>query len=410
MSSAIATMSSTMTASATTTTFANRAAFLAATAVLRPPPPGVTPVFDGPNPNGVFLTVVCIVGLILGTTITAMRLWTKGFLMRTAGWDDYTCVVALAGILIWTCAQVKSRLSQSHPGSTSLLGWGRPSYNIRTTHAVYMLHGKLQFMAQAAYLFSIGTVKVSILFMYLRAFTGNKTFKYTCWVLICLITAAHMVAFLGWVFSIIPVSCHWTYYPTDEEYARRCNSTSLGNILVHYSLFLNIFTVILDLVILYLPCKPVWRLQLAKRQRISILIILFAGVIVTVASLLRLGYFVARFYGSGGDTTLTEFRVNLITTIELDIALLCCCLPILKPFLRQYAPSVLRLNTFSNKSKDRSSAHPVASTQFPNKTGRKWPDGSRDEELIGANYLELGEDGKSDQSYVMSSMAIKEGK
>ena len=133
-------------------------------------------------------------------------------------------------------------------------------------------------MGQDAYLFSIGSVKVSILLMYLRVFTASKTFKYTCWVLIFLISGAHIVAFLGWNFSTIPVWCHWTYYPTDEEYAARCHHPALNDVLVPYTLFLNIFTVVVDLLILYLPCRPVWRLQLPKRQRISILVILFTGV------------------------------------------------------------------------------------------------------------------------------------
>lgn len=114
--------------------------------------------------------------------------------------------------------------------------------------------------------------------MYLRAFnTVNKTFKYTIWVLIFLISGAHLVAFLGWIFSIIPPSCHWNYWPTDAEFAVHCWHPKLDDILVPYSLFLNVFTVSLDLIILYLPIRPVWRLQLAKRQKISILLILFAG-------------------------------------------------------------------------------------------------------------------------------------
>lgn len=68
-----------------------------------------------------------------------------------------------AGILIWTCAQVKSRsyfspiLNQlNHNGLrlrsrlmlirrviAYLLGWGRLSYNIRSSNAVFELHGKV---------------------------------------------------------------------------------------------------------------------------------------------------------------------------------------------------------------------------------------------------------------------------
>lgn len=101
--------------------------------------------------------------------------------------------------------------------------------------------------------------------------------------LIVLISGAHVVAVIGWLFSTIPVNCHWTYFPTGAEFEARCTRLKLGAILVPYSLFLNAFTVAVDVMVFYLSCRPVWRLQLAKRQKISILIILFAGVMYELA-------------------------------------------------------------------------------------------------------------------------------
>lgn len=189
-------------------------------------------------------------------------------------------------------------------------------------------------MAQDCYLFSIGCVKISILLMYLRAFNWGKPIKYSIYLLIFLIFGAHTTIMLAYTFSNLPTTCHWTFYPTSAEYYTHCHHSKIAFLLNPYSLFINVFTVFVDIVIIYLPCRPVWQLQLPKRQRISILMILFAGVMyelahpppdrmtalqahnqtsVTVASLLRLGYFVARFYGGKVDQSLTEFRVNLIT-------------------------------------------------------------------------------------------------
>lgn len=141
-----------------------------------------------------------------------------------------------------------------------------------------MLAVQFDFIGQDVYLFSIGCVKVSILLMYLRTFTGNKSFKWTVRGLICLIICVHTVAFLGWTLSIIPVWCHWTYWPSSTQYGETCHHPAIQKINVPYSLFLNSFTVVMDLVIIYLPIRPVWQLQLAKRQRISILVIMSAGV------------------------------------------------------------------------------------------------------------------------------------
>ncbi|MCJ1465828.1 hypothetical protein MMC07_004447 [Pseudocyphellaria aurata] len=83
-------MSSATTASATTTTYANFAAFAAATGKPAKAPPGVTPNPNASNPNGVFMVFINVVAVILCTTITAMRLWTKSVLLRSVGWDDWT--------------------------------------------------------------------------------------------------------------------------------------------------------------------------------------------------------------------------------------------------------------------------------------------------------------------------------
>ena len=70
-------------------------------------------------------------------------------------------------------------------------------------------------------------------------------------------------------------------------------------------------------------------------------------------------------------------------------------------------PKVLRHTSFATNTKTRRT-NPTTSGLHPNKAARKWPDGSRDEELIGFNYLELGEDGKSDQSYVMQAIPVRD--
>lgn len=139
------------------------------------------------------------------------------------------------------------------------------------------------------------------------------------------------------------------------------------------------------------------------------MVILLAGVAVAIASILRLAYLIHRFYEMDIDLSFTEFQVNLISTIELDLTQFRCCLPVLKPFMRQYMPNALRLNSFAANTNQRSNK-PAPSSLHPSKAGRKWPNGSLGEELIGSNYLELGEDGKSDQSYVMAAMPVRDGK
>ena len=53
----------------------------------------------------------------------------------------------------------------------------------------------------------------------------------------------------------------------------------------------SVITIFLDFVILFLPIPIVWKLQLSKKQRIAILSLFGAGIIVCVAGIVH-AYFV----------------------------------------------------------------------------------------------------------------------
>lgn len=69
-------------------TFTYDAAYRASTAEAFEPPAGVTPNYYGPNVNGTVYIVVTVIGLVLATTMTLIRLYTKAFIKRHLGWDD----------------------------------------------------------------------------------------------------------------------------------------------------------------------------------------------------------------------------------------------------------------------------------------------------------------------------------
>lgn len=52
------------------------------------PPPGIEANFNAPNTNGTAIIIVAVIGIFLATFITAVRIYTKGILTRSLGWDD----------------------------------------------------------------------------------------------------------------------------------------------------------------------------------------------------------------------------------------------------------------------------------------------------------------------------------
>lgn len=53
-----------------------------------PPPPGVEANFNAPNTNGTAYIIVAVIGIFFATVFTAVRVYTKGILTRSLGWDD----------------------------------------------------------------------------------------------------------------------------------------------------------------------------------------------------------------------------------------------------------------------------------------------------------------------------------
>lgn len=181
----------------------------------------------------------------------------------------------------------------------------------------------------------------------------------------------------------------------------------------------------------------------------------------TIASILRLAYMIHRFYFDGEfeNDLITEYQVNTISfvspppplsvnsffspyfpssslltneltnplslsssgkkysTVEIDVAIICACLPTLKAFLKRFAPRLL--GSSSPESNRKPSAYSSfhynknsgAGTGAGSRVDRKWKDESH-EECLTMNAgghdggLEDETDGKSRESYAMGEIGV----
>lgn len=362
------------------------------------PPDGVTPDFNSPNPLGALYIAIATCLLIISTMFVAMRLYTKIFLTRSPGWDDYTSVLSWIGAFIWTGLTIKM----------VKLGMGRHSWDDNSSIGNQEAYLYITFVASITYFAVICLVKVSILLLYLRAFTESRRFKYIVYVLLFLIVSTHVATIPIYLSGVSPVSCQWKVFVSDEASDSFCHSRLSFDFDDMWYCFLNAWTVLLDLVIVILPCPAVWRLHLAKEQRLAVIAILISGLVATLSSVIRVPYLVHRlFFDELGDNLFTEFQVDMISTVEIETAIICTCLPTLKAFLKRFFPGVLKLPSSNNRPTafsagsrlNKRSATNHASLLSAGKSDRKWALMSRDEEA-------LGEDGKSDQSYAMTTVEV----
>lgn len=111
-------------------------------------------------------------------------------------------------------------------------------------------------------------VKSSILLLYIRIFggPGGSSFTRVTWVVIIFLLAYHVATFFPPIFNCSPREKRWN--PRIEGtcidmWALGITSTSI-----------NILT---DIVIFILPIKPVWKLQLPTRQKITLFVLFTTG-------------------------------------------------------------------------------------------------------------------------------------
>lgn len=145
------------------------------------------------------------------------------------------------------------------------------------------------------------------------------------------LVTSHVSVFICFVVWATPVRCAWIQLESDEEYDALCKENFEYENFLRLIIFSAVLTVILDIVIVALPCRPIWRLHLPTRQKIVILLTLVSGIVyvhplpicflrwastdislsVTIASILRLKYIVALFWHLD-DEYVQEWQVNFI--------------------------------------------------------------------------------------------------
>lgn len=128
--------------------------------------------------------------------------------------------------------------------------------------------------------------------------------------------------------------------------------------------------VITDIILILMPLPYVWRLHAPMAQRIVLAGMFMLGIFIAVVSIVRLSIFMAIPIATAADVTFNFREVIIWSTVEINVGLICACLPSLKPALGFLGLNKLFSFTGSRPSNARS---PGPSSNFPS-----YGDSSRD--------------------------------
>ncbi|MCJ1235715.1 hypothetical protein MMC14_003686 [Varicellaria rhodocarpa] len=331
------------------------------------PPPGVIPNFVHPASIRKYNILCQAICLPLSTVFVCMRMYTRSYVSRNLGAEDYTCCVAWLGLIAYAiiCLESDKYGAGVHEWDVSKSNGRKWAYLSNISEIVY---GPL-----------ILVTKASILLLYMRIFAPHR--KSRTYVLIYLLLWFNVLFYIPItvvkIVECIPRARIW-----DKSIPGRCIDFEP---LLYTTSIVNLCS---DLSILVLPIESIWRLQMKTARKIGVSAAFTAGLFATVASAVRLEKSITG--GANPDATYHLFQVQLWTEIEITTGIVCGCLPILPALFRHLIPKV------------QSKASSSASSHFP-KLGKRSFHSSRhskgaskylgpdDPRLLHAEYLELGE-------------------
>lgn len=274
---------------------------------LIPPPPGVVSNLENPVSHGDFRPIYLFFSII-GGLFVLMRLYTRVFISRSVGTDDY---VSGLGMLFYFAffgvSWILTRDYQMHHAWDLSITYMVPRF-FKVDLAAFLLFAPANVC-----------IKSSIFLLYLRVFKSTRYMKWLSWFMISFIVTFHIASVLAVAFSCNP---------------RRkiLNPLVPGKCINRYHLAianaaLNIFT---DLMAFALPIRPVMGLNTSRRQKLQVLAVFATGLFACVVCVLRLLAFIRT--AQTADFTWNGYYSLRWTIIELNVATLCACAAAFRPF------------------------------------------------------------------------------
>ncbi|PNY27452.1 Uncharacterized protein TCAP_02621 [Tolypocladium capitatum] len=250
----------------------------------------------------------CTASVLLVAQRLGYKMWAKlGF-----GPDDwFTLIATLSAVPITIfSAQV---LSANGMGRDT---WTLPFDQITT-------FGRYYYVIEVVYFVDVALLKLALLFFYLRIFPTLHV-RRLLWGTIAFVSLFGVAFVFAVAFQCTPIGYFWVSW--DGEHEGKCldeNAMGLSN---------AILSIVLDFWMLAIPMWQLKNLGMDWRRKAGIAAMFCVGTFITVVSILRLRALV-KFNSDTPNPTWDSFDVTIWSIVEINVGLLCVCLPSLRLLL-----------------------------------------------------------------------------
>ncbi|KAF6227643.1 hypothetical protein HO173_012083 [Letharia columbiana] len=176
------------------------------------------------------------------------------------------------------------------------------------------------FISEICWTIAICIVKCSILTFYWRLFRlQGGAVRIAIWAFFVVVVCWGIAVGVATIFQCSPIQYMW-----EPTIPGRCITDTywffVGSSIPH---------IITDLALIGLPMPRIWKLQMPRSQKITVSAILGLGGLVTVVSFFR----VINLTRSNGEKATNEVSLLIWTGVEVNMSIVCACLPCLRPII-----------------------------------------------------------------------------
>ncbi|KAL4747554.1 hypothetical protein BDW72DRAFT_209501 [Aspergillus terricola var. indicus] len=295
------------------------------------------PLPDHISHNYVIFISVASVMTLISTVIVALRILTR-VLTISAKWDDW----AILGALVFAYGFLTTTVLVA---TVAHAGYQITQYDMATL-------GKWSQIALAnnvLYNCSITLSKLSVLLLYRRLFAVSKPLRTATWIVGAIAVASYIAAVFGLVFATDPVHAQWQPWVPHRSIHNEAFWIAMGAI-----------NAALDFTIFCMPQPIVWRLHQTRQRKVLVSLVFALGGFVCIASIVRL-YYMATI--DVNNATYTMSTPGIWTMIEMEVTIICACLPIVPSMLKYYQQRQTRCSD-NSAVKDESSKRSASSRAY----------------------------------------------
>ncbi|KAI3390610.1 hypothetical protein diail_9089 [Diaporthe ilicicola] len=248
--------------------------------------------------------------MVISIVFYAFRVWAR-LLVKRFALDDYLAGAALHQPL--------------YPDGSPIMNDPGLIFFEQTKFAINMIS-----------ILGLGLVKASILVLYYNLFPSRK-FQYAFYAMMAYVVGWTVSFFFSHLFTCYPITVFIEPY-----YGNSCVHT------VEMFLALLYTDVFADFVILLLPVPMVLKVQLPLKKKLAVLAMLGLGAAVCAVSITRviaISAVAEEYTKHPNDVIYYTAPVFFWTNIELSLAIVCACLPTLRPIYSHFFPKPIATGT-----------------------------------------------------------------